>query len=95
MASPDRFKTTQGPWPAQYAADPARSVFAVTTSDSADLPNGVAKSLYVGVSGDVTVIPADGSTGVTFKAHPVGYLLCQVSRVLATGTTATNIVALY
>jgi hypothetical protein len=32
---------------------------------------------------------------VTLAAHPIGYLPVQVSRVLATGTTATSIVALF
>jgi len=96
MAGNDPYKRTQGPWPAKYASDPARMAAAVTTSDSADLAN-VAVSLYVGVTGDVVVTLADQTDGqsVTFKAHPVGYLVCQVKRVWATGTTATNILALY
>lgn len=73
-----------------------RSVTAVTPSDSTDL-DPYCKALYIGVAGDVTVIPkinAD-SASVTFKAHPVGYMPIQVRRVLSTGTTATNILALY
>lgn len=73
---------------------------AVTTSDTTDqatddgvLPN----RLYIGVSGDVAVQlqnDPDGTT-VIFKAHPVGYLFAAVRKVLVTGTTATNILALY
>lgn len=77
---------------------PARAAAAVTPHDSNDL-TPYAKSLYVGVAGDVTVIMASDKdpTGipVLFKAHPVGYLNAQVRRVNATGTTATNITALY
>jgi hypothetical protein len=55
----------------------------------------VAKSLYVGGPGEVRVQPAGGGAAVTLAAHPIGYLPVQVSRVLATGTTATSIVALF
>lgn len=67
---------------------------AVTTSDSVMLPNGICRGLYVGVTGDVAVLMAGGST-VTFKAAPVGILPIQVQRVNVTSTTATNILALY
>ena len=97
MATTDRFKVSRGPWPNENVYDPARAAAAVTTSDSADLPGGVCKALYVGVTGDVAVTLADNDDGtsVTFKAHPVGYMLVQAKRVWATNTTATNIVALY
>ena len=74
----------------------ARGVDAVAPNDSTDLPR-YAKALYIGVTGDVVVLPmnaTDDSQTVTFKAHPVGYMPVQVRRVLATGTTATNILAL-
>lgn len=80
---------------ASSAASPSRTAYAVTPSDGADLTS-YAKALYIGVTGDVVVVPVlneDGAS-VTFKAHPVGYLPVQVRRVLATGTTATNILAL-
>lgn len=71
----------------------AGHAFAVTTDDANDLA-AYAEALYVGVTGDVKVDTANGET-VTFKAHPVGYLLCSVRRVYASGTTATNILGLY
>jgi hypothetical protein len=50
--------------------------------------------LYVGGAGDVAIKGA-GGVAVTFKAVPVGTLLkIQVAAVMATGTTATNIVGL-
>lgn len=72
---------------------PARNGAAVVTSDTVALTTP-AKALYIGVTGDVKVTTVGGST-LTFKAHPVGYLLAQVALVFATGTTATNILALY
>ncbi|MCA3716897.1 MAG: hypothetical protein IM674_01455 [Brevundimonas sp.] len=79
---------------AASASAPARRAEAVTPSDTVDL-SAVAKSLYVGGPGDVRVQPAGGGAAVTLSAHPIGYLPVQVSRVLATGTTATSIVALF
>lgn len=75
-------------------AAPAVHAAAVTTSDSADLTTIPARALYIGVTGDVKVDMASGAT-VTFKAAPVGLLRVEVRRVYATGTTATNILALY
>lgn len=66
---------------------------AVTPADGADLPMGQALSLYIGVSGDVA-LDTPTATNVLFKAVPVGILNVAATRVRATGTTATNIVAL-
>lgn len=65
----------------------------VTPSDATVLPAGV-RSLYIGVSGNVAVRMVGGGT-VTFLSVPIGMLGVQVDQVLSTGTTATNIVALY
>lgn len=77
--------------------DPATHVAAVTPSDANDLPN-VSRALYVGTGGDVVLIGANASpqaTGVTFKNVPAGAILpVKARKVLATGTTASNIVAL-
>ena len=69
---------------------------AVTPSDATPLADGT-RGLYIGGAGDVTVIMAqDGKTPITFKAVPVGTLLpIAVNFVMATGTTATNILALF
>lgn len=72
--------------------DPAFFAKAVVPADGADLSTW-ARSLYIGVTGNVTVTTVGGDT-VTFNNVPVGVLPVQVKRVFATGTTATNIVAL-
>ena len=70
------------------------NAFAVTPHDTNDLTQ-ICRAIYVGVAGDLKVITARGDT-VTFKTivagciHPIA-----VKRVFSTGTTATNIVALY
>lgn len=73
---------------------PAQHAAAVTPSDSTDLTTS-ARSLYIGVSGDVTLDTVGGETTILFKAAPVGILPVRAQRVRATGTTATNIVALW
>lgn len=70
----------------------AKRAFAVTPSDSARLS---AKVLYIGGAGNVAVEMEDGANTVTFAGCLAGtFLPITVTRVLVTGTTATNIVAL-
>lgn len=66
---------------------------AVTPNDSTDLTKP--SILYVGVGGDVTVDMSGEGTNITFTAVTAGFLPVEVTRVYSTGTTATNIVALY
>lgn len=74
---------------------PFRNAAAVTPSDTVPLTTAAAK-LYVGVTGDVTLIPVGGASGVLFKAVPAGTVLpVRTSQVMATGTTATYIVAMW
>jgi metal-dependent HD superfamily phosphatase/phosphodiesterase len=78
------------------SSSPATGGLAVTPSDSADVTNGRARSLYIGGAGDVTVVFARGSAPVTHVGVPAGTVLpVEVTRVMVTGTTATNIVAWY
>lgn len=72
---------------------PARNAYAVTPDDNTDLPT-VSRALWVGTSGDVVAILANDSSAVTFK-NVSGFLAVAAKRIKATGTTATNVVALY
>jgi len=68
--------------------------FAVTPHDTNLFPT-LARGLYIGGAGDVTVTGQD-DTDVTFVGVPAGSMMgIRCKRVKATGTTATNIVALY
>jgi hypothetical protein len=68
---------------------------AITPNDSTDLPVAPCRGIYVGVTGDVTV-DIGNDTNVTYKNAPQGQVLAvQATRVRATGTTATDLVALY
>ncbi|OHE79026.1 MAG: hypothetical protein A3F67_10980 [Verrucomicrobia bacterium RIFCSPHIGHO2_12_FULL_41_10] len=71
----------------------AHNAVAITPSDSAILP--VTRGVYVGVTGNLNVVMADGSSAVVFSNVPVGIFPIQVKQVYATSTTATSLVALY
>ena len=64
----------------------------VTKSDT--VPVGATMGLYVGGAGDVTVKGDDG-VEATFACQSGQYLSGRFCFVMATGTTATGIVALY
>lgn len=89
MPAVDTFAGTLG-----APRNPFANAAAVTPSDSADLAD-VTQALYVGGAGALAVVMQGGQT-VTFSAVPVGTVLdIRVSRVKATGTTATLIIALW
>lgn len=73
---------------------PAQFCFDVTPSDSGELQL-VTKAIYVGEGGDVTLRPVDNTSEVTFRNVPSGAILdVRVAAVLATGTSASQIVGL-
>lgn len=72
----------------------ARSAAAVVLD--ADMPT--TRGLYVGTSGNLTVLMANdvgGTFQVTFANVPSGVFPVQVTRVVSATTTALNIVALW
>ena len=72
---------------------PGYDAASVVPSDSTDLTI-TSRAIYVGTSGDLRVTTASGSV-VTFSNVPEGILPMRVSRVHASGTTATGIVAIW
>ncbi len=67
---------------------------AITKSDTDTFAIPVA--LYVGVTGNVVVTPANGVTDVTFTGVPAGAMLpVMVKAVKSTSTTASGFVAIY
>ena len=75
-------------------ADPLFHLAEVTPSNSADLPFRT-RAVYIGVAGHLAVKTQKGAVGatVTLTNLPVGWHPISVWRIMATGTTATGIVA--
>jgi len=71
---------------------------AVTLSDTTTYDNdGIGVCVFVGVGGDVAIVPSSGdrSTAVTFKNVASGNCVpCRAYKIMSTNTTATNLVAL-
>jgi len=73
---------------------PASQAAAVTPSNSVNLPTA-SKRLWIGGAGNVALVTVGGAS-VTYNNVPAGtYLYVRAAQVLATGTTATNIIAEY
>ena len=67
---------------------------AVAPNDSTDMPNQ-ARALYVGGNGNIAVQNNKG-VAVSFIGVVAGTILpVQTARVLATGTTATDLISLF
>ena len=85
---PDRFAHSEA-----SLSGPASSGFAITPSDTIDLPEAT-RALYIGTGGNLSLRMLSGET-LTFSNVTAGSLLpLRVSRVFATATTATAIVGL-
>lgn len=68
----------------------AQGGFAITPSDTVDLIRPV-NALWIGSTGDVTIIAPSGET-VLYSGVPDGCILpVAATRVKATGTTASSI----
>ncbi len=75
------------------SSDPAHHATAVAPSNTNDLPSA-STAIYVGGSGNLRVTMLGGEL-VTFTGLPAGWHPIRVTRVWATNTTATNIVAVW
>ena len=73
---------------------PATNHFAVTPANTGEFTD-VARALYVGVGGDVSVVSLNDQT-VVYKNAPSGTIIpIRCKRVNSTGTTATDIVGMF
>jgi len=74
-------------------SDPANEARVVVPGTPLTEPS---RSLYVGVGGDIVMRGMDDTTNKTWKNVPDGAILpFRASLIVASGTTATNILALY
>lgn len=86
----DDFRLTQN------ATLGARRIRAVTPADGTDLPLGVCDRIWVGGAGNIAMITEDDTSAVTVSGFTAGSMhLFRAKRILATGTTATLLVACY
>jgi hypothetical protein len=74
-------------------SDPGKYAVAISPSNTVDLP-APTRAIYVGSAGGNLVAVMNG-VPITFTAVPAGILPIQCTRVNLTGTTATNLVALW
>lgn len=79
-----------------HSAAPGQMHKAVTPSNTVNYPDGIARALYFGTTGDYTVVDRFGNA-VLYKAIPAGFVLDMATiRVNVTGSTVlTDIVALF
>jgi hypothetical protein len=77
------------------APGPLDGSFTITPSDSTMLARPT-RAVYVGGAGNLAVRLAGDQSTPIFMAVPVGTVLnIRADKILATGTTATNLVGLY
>ncbi len=73
---------------------PAKNLRTITPNDSTELAF-IPKALYVGTGGNLTIMAQEDTVAVTLTNIPAGSIIpVRVKIVLATGTTASGIVAL-
>lgn len=78
------------------SSGPASALAGVTPSDTEDLAGGPCRALYVGGAGDVSIVAEGSGSAVVLSSVPAGTILpIRAKAVRVTGTTATDIVALY
>ena len=75
-------------------AAPYTSAAAITTSDATAIATGITDAVYCGVSGTAVLIDQNG-TSISTTLVGGTILPLRVSRINATGTAATGLVALY
>lgn len=76
-------------------SDTAANAAAITPHDSTDLSR-TTRGIYVGGAGNVSVEMKSTGTAVVFQGLAAGTILpVRATRVNATGTTATNLIALW
>lgn len=78
--------------------DPGTSIVAVTASDTTDL-TGARAFFYTGTGGNVAIKTVHGDsnvTAVTITDCPANTIIpVQITRIMATNTTATQIYAIF
>lgn len=85
----DYFKRTP-----QTQESPATRAYAITTSDSL-FQDPVPRAIYIGVTGDLTVLLKDATAPVTFIGVPQGIWFPIRPKVIYNSSTATDLIGGY
>jgi hypothetical protein len=85
------YVTNQGP--VNVSSGPVYKWAEAVIDNDTDLPDGLCRCLYIGVSGDLVIHDAEGNT-ITFANCPVGILPAMCLRITE-ATTAGSILAGY
>lgn len=90
MAVLDRFNLDKN----ALSAPPSHA-FPITPHATNEL-EGLTRCIWVGTGGDVTLWTPSSAAAILFRNVPSGFLLpVRATRVLAAGTTATDLVGLW
>ncbi len=81
-------------WTLVSSTDTSETIEAITTSDSTDF-SASPRAIYVGGAGNISVYTSANTTVVFNNCQAGTVLPIKVKRVNTTGTTATNLIALY
>lgn len=90
----DEVRATRAEAEALNVTVPAEAMRNVTPDDNSDLPNGPCRAIFVGIAGTVIVTDLTGYD-VTLVCGAGQIIPGWAVRIKATGTNASNIVAMY
>ena len=80
----------------QTQESPADSSYAVTPHDTNEIGTFLPRAIYTGSGGAIAMMLEGDIAAITWTDVPAGAILPLKARIiLATGTTATGIIALY
>ena len=84
------------PFRTSDANRPYQGAVPVTPTDDPSLSFPTTRGVYLGTAGSLAVqMPDTGGIVVVFPNLPIGFVPIQCFKVMFTGTTASNILALY
>lgn len=78
----------------QGSGEPAVNGFLISPDDAAYLPF-VPRAIYIGISGNLSVMLFNGDIVVFTNAAAGSVLPLRVIKVFSTGTTALNLIGMY
>lgn len=84
--------SSEGFNPVEAGFSTAESIDVSVSDQAIAIADGLAKGLYVGVTGDIELVTPNGET-ITYKNVPVGQWAFPCTQINNAGTTASEIIA--